>query len=201
MSTLWTVPHGGVMVWADISYVQRTQLHFIAGNLNAQRYREEILRHIVVPFIHRHHLMVQYDSARPHFTRIWTQFLEAENIKVLTLSCIITRHVTHWACLECSGKNVYDSLFQFPTLSSNFTQPLKSRGTFIPQVTVNSLSRSMQRRDAVLHEANGCHTRYWLVFWSTSFFLRFFLRIHFFLFLICDQQMHIFLPSHVKSID
>ena len=34
------VPHGegGVMVWAGISYEQRTQLHFINGNLNAQRY-------------------------------------------------------------------------------------------------------------------------------------------------------------------
>jgi hypothetical protein len=47
------VPHGGswVMVWAGISYRQQTQLHFIDGNLNAQRYRDEITRPIVVPFI------------------------------------------------------------------------------------------------------------------------------------------------------
>uniref|UniRef100_A0A4W5N771 ATCAY kinesin light chain interacting caytaxin n=1 Tax=Hucho hucho TaxID=62062 RepID=A0A4W5N771_9TELE len=47
------VPHGGggVMVWASISYVQQTQLHFIYGNLNAQRYRDKILRPIVVTFI------------------------------------------------------------------------------------------------------------------------------------------------------
>ena len=40
------VPHGGdgVMVWAGISYRQRTQLHFIDGNFNAQKYRDEILR-------------------------------------------------------------------------------------------------------------------------------------------------------------
>ena len=46
------VPHGGgeVMVWAGISYRQLTQLHFINDNLNAQRYRDEILRPIVVPF-------------------------------------------------------------------------------------------------------------------------------------------------------
>jgi hypothetical protein len=49
-------PHGGggVIVWAGISYGQRTQLHFIDGNLNAQRCRDEILRSIVVPFIRRH---------------------------------------------------------------------------------------------------------------------------------------------------
>ena len=79
------VPHGGggVMVWAGISYRQRTQLHFIYGNLNTQRYRDEILRPIVMPFIHRHHLMFQHDNAEPHVTRICTQSLEAENVPVL----------------------------------------------------------------------------------------------------------------------
>ncbi len=74
---------GGVMVWAGVCYGQRTQVHFIDGILNAQRYRDEILRPIVVPFIHDHHLMLQHDNARPHVARICTQFLEAENIPVL----------------------------------------------------------------------------------------------------------------------
>ena len=52
---------GGVMLWAGISYGQQTQLRFINGNLNAQRYRDDILRPIVIPFIHRHHLMFQPD--------------------------------------------------------------------------------------------------------------------------------------------
>ena len=79
------VPHGGggVMVWAGISYGQLTQLHFIDYNLNAQRYCDEILRSIVVPFIHHHHLMFQHDKTRPHVARICTQFLEAENVPVL----------------------------------------------------------------------------------------------------------------------
>jgi hypothetical protein len=41
----------GVMVWAGISYGKQTQLHFFDVNLNAQRYRDEILRPIVVPLI------------------------------------------------------------------------------------------------------------------------------------------------------
>ena len=40
------VPHGAVMLWAGISYGQRTQLHFNDVNLNAQNYRDEILRPI-----------------------------------------------------------------------------------------------------------------------------------------------------------
>ncbi len=74
---------GGVMVWAGLCYGQRTQAHFIDGILNAQRYRDEILRPIVVPFIHDHHLMLQHDNAWPHVARICTQSLEAENIPVL----------------------------------------------------------------------------------------------------------------------
>ena len=59
------VPHGGsgVMVWAGISYGQQTQLHYIDGNLNAQSDRDKILRPIVVPFIRRHHTMLQYYKA------------------------------------------------------------------------------------------------------------------------------------------
>ncbi len=38
---------GGVMVWAGVCYGQQTQVNFIDGILNAQRYRDEILRPIV----------------------------------------------------------------------------------------------------------------------------------------------------------
>ncbi len=71
------------MVWAGVCYGQQTQVHFIHGILNAQRYRDDIVRPIVVPFIHDHHLMLQHDNARPHVARICTQFLEAENIPVI----------------------------------------------------------------------------------------------------------------------
>ncbi len=73
------VAHGGsgIMEWAGVCYGQQTQVHFIDGILNAQKYRDEILRPIVVPFNHNHHLMLQHDKARPHVARICTQFLEA----------------------------------------------------------------------------------------------------------------------------
>ena len=69
--------------WAGISYGQRTQLHFIVGNLNAQRSRKEILRPIVMPFISKHHLMFQHDNAQPYVARIYTHFQESENGPVL----------------------------------------------------------------------------------------------------------------------
>ena len=55
------MPLGGgrVMVWAGINYGQRTQLHFIYGNLNAQIHRDEILRPIVRPILHFAYLYSQ----------------------------------------------------------------------------------------------------------------------------------------------
>ncbi len=109
------------MVWTGLCYGQRTQVHFIDGMLNAQRYCDEILRLIVVPFIHDHHLMLQHDNARPHVARICTQFLEAENIPVLAWPAL-TGHVTHWACLGCSGSaytTAWSSPCQYPATSHN----------------------------------------------------------------------------------
>ena len=57
---------GGVMVWGGITDGHRTRLHFIDGNLNSARYRDEILRPIVVPFVRLHNVTFQQDNARPH---------------------------------------------------------------------------------------------------------------------------------------
>uniref|UniRef100_A0A8D3AXU9 Tc1-like transposase DDE domain-containing protein n=1 Tax=Scophthalmus maximus TaxID=52904 RepID=A0A8D3AXU9_SCOMX len=128
---------GGVMVWAGVCYGQRTQVHFIDGILNAQRYRDKILRPIVVPFIHDHHLMLQHDNARPHVARICTQFLEAENIPVLA-----------WPAysLDMSPiEHVWDAL------DRRIRQRVPGPANIQQLCTANS----MRRRGVVLCAANG----------------------------------------------
>ncbi len=170
MSTLWIerpmvavglwYEHG--MVWG-VCYGQRTQVHFINGLLNAQRYRDEILGPIVVPFIHDHHLMLQHDNAWPHVARICTQFLENENIPVLA-----------WPA--CSPditpiKHVWDALDRrirqrvpVPVNIQQLRTAIEEECTNIQQATINNLINSMRRRCVALRKANGGHTRYWLVF-------------------------------------
>jgi hypothetical protein len=92
----------------------------IYGNLIAQRYRDEILRLIVMPFICCHHLMFQHDNARPHVARIYKQFLEPENVPVLSWP---------FSMFGMLWMDVYDSMFEFPPISRNFTQPLKRSET------------------------------------------------------------------------
>jgi hypothetical protein len=96
--------------------------------INAQRYCDEILGPIVVPFIHHHHSMFQHDNPRPHVARICTQFLEAENVPVLPRPVYSLRHVTPLSILELLWIDMYDSMFQFPPISSNFAQFVSRSG-------------------------------------------------------------------------
>ncbi len=166
MSTLWIEwPMVAVGLWYGQAYVMDnwTQVHFIDGILNAQRYRDEILRPIVVPFIHDHHLMLQHDNARPHVARICTQFLKAENIPVLAWPAYSPdmspiEHV--WDALD-------PRIRQRVSVPANIQQlrtAIEEEWTNIPQATINNLINSMRRRCVALREANGGHARYWLVF-------------------------------------
>ncbi len=107
--------------------------------------------------IHDHQLMLQHDNAQPHAARICTQFLDVEN------------KTCHRTCYPLSifgmlWIGVYDSMFQFLPISSNFAQLLKRSGPTFHRPTINDLINSMRRRCVALCEANGGHTRYWLVY-------------------------------------
>ena len=66
---------GGIMVWGGITYQERTELRTIVGNLNATRYRDEILAPVVLPFIRRHRFNhVCQDNARCHVAHIEMTF-------------------------------------------------------------------------------------------------------------------------------
>ncbi len=119
---------GGVMVWAGMCYGQRTQVHFIDGILNAQRCHDEILRPIVVPFIHDHHLMLQHDNARPHLYTIPGSWKHPSSC----MASILTGHVTHWACLGCSGSaytTACSSSCQYPATSHNHWRGVDQHST------------------------------------------------------------------------
>ena len=59
-----------VMVWAAIAYGYRSPLVVIDGNLNAQRYRDDILAHHAIPLLHNNAniSIFQHDNATSHTT-------------------------------------------------------------------------------------------------------------------------------------
>ena len=73
---------GSVMVWGGIAYGYRTPLVVIDGNLNAQKYREDILGPHVVPLLQTHKVIMtlQQDNATSHVARVNIQFLQNHNV-------------------------------------------------------------------------------------------------------------------------
>ena len=71
-----------VMVWAGMTMSQRTWLYIVDGNLNAQRFVDEILRPVVVPFLGRmnQEAILQDDSARG---RVVNEFIRQFNTRRL----------------------------------------------------------------------------------------------------------------------
>ncbi len=138
---LWTTNTGAFYWW-----------HF------EQRYHDEILRPIVVPFIHDHHLMLQHGNAWPHVTRICTQFLEAKNNPVIAWPA--------YSLDKSPIEHVWDALDQHirqrvpvPAKIQQLRTAIEEEWTNIPQATINNLINSMRRRCIALCEANGGHTQ------------------------------------------
>ena len=74
---------GSLMVWAGITAHGRTDLVFVNGTLNAQKYRQDILARHVVPFIRANGSTFQQDNARPHVSQDNMDYMRRNNIDVL----------------------------------------------------------------------------------------------------------------------
>ena len=71
------------MMWAAISYTNRTDLVHVQGNLTAVLYRDTILQPHLLPVIDVQRQLFQQDNARPHTARATMDFLAANNVNVL----------------------------------------------------------------------------------------------------------------------
>ncbi len=73
---------GSVLIWGGITFHSRTNLHVFDGNVNALKYRDEVLEGMVVPFMRDHPniQVLQQDNARPHCARLSMDFLEVNQI-------------------------------------------------------------------------------------------------------------------------
>ena len=75
---------GSVMVWVGVAQHHLIELVVIAGNLNAVRYREDILLPHVVPLLQAHpDMTLQHNNATSHTARSVCDFLQDRNVSVL----------------------------------------------------------------------------------------------------------------------
>jgi transposase len=148
------------MVWGGISHHHRTELVVIAGNLNALRYREDILLPHVVPFMHAHpDMILQQDNATSHTARSVREFLHDSNVSVLPwpakspdLNPI--EHV--WDLLD---RRVRARAIP-PRNVQELASALVEEWGNISQQELTNLVQSMRRRCTAVLQAAGGHTRY-----------------------------------------
>ncbi|UYV82717.1 K02A2.6-like, partial [Cordylochernes scorpioides] len=72
-----TVRQRGIMVWGAIAYDSRSPLLRIQGTMTAQRYVDDVLRRVTLPYLQGvPNALYQQDNARPHTARITQQALQ-----------------------------------------------------------------------------------------------------------------------------
>jgi transposase len=150
-----------IMVWAGISYEARTPLVIINGNLNSQRYIEEILEPTVMPFLEEHPEIrfFQQDNARPHSARVTKTFLSDNEISVLDWP----PYSPDFSPIE----HLWDQLKS--AIARRRPRPVNRQELItaaieewenLPQQRIQTLFNSMRRRCTACVDANGGHTRY-----------------------------------------
>ena len=150
---------GSVMVWGGIARNGRTELVFVNGTLNAQRYREQILIPHVLPFMAANGGTFQQDNAHAHVANININFLRQQNVNVLpwpALSPDLSPIEHLWDQL---GRQVRRRRQQPETLAE-LANALRQEWQRIPMERINRLIASMRRRCQATINNRGSFTRY-----------------------------------------
>ncbi|UYV83083.1 hypothetical protein LAZ67_22002145 [Cordylochernes scorpioides] len=140
-----TVRQRGIMVWGAIAYDSRSPLLRIQGTMTAQRYVDDVLRPVTLPYLQGvPNALYQQDNARPHTARISQQALQ--DVQMLPwppyspdLSPI--EHV--W---DIIGRRLH-ALPQ-PRLEDELWQMVEEEWRAIPQDAIRTLIDSLPRRVA-----------------------------------------------------
>ena len=141
---------GSVMVWGGISHGLKSQLVVIDGNLTAARYRDEILRPHVIPFLQQHNLTLQQDNARPHIARICQVFLANNNVQPLDLP----QYSADLSAIEHLWDQLDRQVRQRQPPPATRAQLTKA----LVEECINALVNSMAKRIRAMTRENGGHT-------------------------------------------
>ena len=131
------------MVWATVMMHRRTPLQFIAGNLNSQRYVDEVMRPMVLPLLRQigQGTVFQDDNSRPHRGHILNDFVRVININRMDWpanSPDLNPIENYW--YELDRRTYRDNP---PQTISQFRHRLAQEWQNIPQATISRCVGSM----------------------------------------------------------
>ena len=149
-----------VMVWGAISSTLTSILVVVPGNLNANRYINDILQPHLLPFIQQHNrgMIFQHDNAPAHRAHATRDFLLRNNVNVLTPWPAVSpdlNQIEHlWDRID---KVVREDP---PATIQELTQSLIDAWNAVNQIDVRRLVLSMRRRCHACVNKLGGHTSY-----------------------------------------
>jgi transposase len=153
-----------VMVWAGFTHHHKTRLVFLeygrgrGRGLTAQRYVDQVLQPIILPFLTAHPgTILQQDNARPHSERLTQNFLAANNVQTLPWPALSPdmnpiEHVWDYMKQKIRARNLHN----VHDLRDAITQEWDR----LPARFLNRLVASMRKRCTELIRVNGGHTHY-----------------------------------------
>ncbi|UYV84070.1 hypothetical protein LAZ67_X001061, partial [Cordylochernes scorpioides] len=140
-----TVRQRGIMVWGAIAYDYRSPLLRIQGTMTAQRYVDDVLRPVTLPYLQRvPNALYQQDNARPHTARISQQALQdVQMLPWLPYSPDLSPIEHVW---DIIGRRLH-ALPQ-PRSEDELWQMVEREWRAIPQDAIRTLIDSLPRRVA-----------------------------------------------------
>ncbi|GFT09420.1 transposable element Tcb2 transposase [Trichonephila clavipes] len=153
---------GGVLVYGGISIDGRTDLYIIRdGPLTARRYRDEILKPIVVPYAAaiRDDFILMDDNCRPPRANLVEDFLFEEGIVRMEWPACSPDMNPIEPVWDALGRQVAGRQPPPKTLQE-LERALLEEGDRIPELVINSLIDSMLQRCSTLLDVRGKHTPY-----------------------------------------
>lgn len=153
-----------VMVWAGFSHRHKTDLVFLeygggrGRGFTAQRYVDQVLQPVVLPFLNVHPgTVLQQDNARPHAARLTQNFLTANNVQTLPWPALSPdmnpiEHVWDYLKRRIRTQNVHTVNQLRDAIAREWDQ--------LPARFLTRLVTSMRRRCTELIRVNGGHTHY-----------------------------------------
>ncbi|UYV84809.1 MPG [Cordylochernes scorpioides] len=152
-----TVRQRGMMVWGAIAYDSRSPLLRIQGTMTAQRYVDDVLRPVTLPYLQGvPNALYQQDNARPHTARISQQALQDVQMLPWPLYSPDLSPIEHvW---DIIGRRLH-ALPQ-PRSEDELWQMVEREWRAIPQDAICTLIDSLPRRVAACIAVRGGPTCY-----------------------------------------
>ncbi|UYV85043.1 Transposase [Cordylochernes scorpioides] len=152
-----TVRQRGIMVWGAIAYDSRSPLLRIQGTMTAQRYVDDVLRPVTLPYLQGvPNALYQQDNARPHTARISQQALQ--DVQMLPWP----PYSPDLSPIEHVWDIIGRRLHALPQLRSEdeLWQMVEREWRAIPQDAIRTLIDSLPRRVAACIAVRGGPTCY-----------------------------------------